>query len=430
MNAPRDFDPFTALAADDVLVTPDPGFARRLRSRLERGLDLPEGVTMATDVLPETSATTTPSVVERPGALPYLTVADPAAAIEWYVSNLGAEMRGDPIVMDDGRIGHAELLLGGGVIYLAAEFPDLGLKAPAPQSVSVSLMLAVPDTDAAVRRSAAGGATVQREPYEGYGTRTGTIIDPFGHRWMLTGPSQESTTATGNPVEQIHHGDLGYCSLWTTDVGRAARFYASVLGWEFDQATGQVTNLSHRLGIYSVPDNPTMLCAYAVDDIDSARADIVAAGGTPATLQQFPFGTLLDATDNQGVAFAVYQPVVDDPRPPVNGTGHGELTYMTHFTPDSARWREFYGQVLRWSFTGGRIDDGWEVDDGRPMTGVAGGQERSLSVPMWVVDDIEVAVERVRAGGGIVVSGPEQQPYATSAECLDDQGSPFWLAQY
>ena len=33
-----DLDPFTALAADDVPVAPDPAFARRLRTRLERGL--------------------------------------------------------------------------------------------------------------------------------------------------------------------------------------------------------------------------------------------------------------------------------------------------------------------------------------------------------------------------------------------------------
>jgi predicted enzyme related to lactoylglutathione lyase len=423
------YDPFTALAADDVPVAPDDAFARRLRTRLERGLDLPEGVTMSTDVLSEKPSAATADVVERPGALPYLTVADPAAAIEWYVAHLGAELRGEPIVMGDGRIGHAELMIGGGVIYLAGEVAELGLKAPAPQSVSVSLMLPVPDTDDAVRRAADGGATVQREPYEGYGSRTGTIIDPFGHRWMLAGPSL-SGASDQSPVELIRHGDLGYCSLWTTDVDRAARFYGSVLGWEFDPATGQVTNLSHRLGIYSVPDNPTMLCAYAVDDIESARANIVAAGGTAGEVQQFPFGELLDATDDQGVAFAVYRPTVDDPRPPVNGTGHGELTYMTHFTPDSRRWRDFYGQVLRWTFTAGRVDDGWEIADGRPMTGIAGGQDRSQSVPMWVVDDIEVAVERVRAGGGTVISGPEQQSYAISAECLDDQGSPFWLAQY
>lgn len=424
MNAYNNFDPFTALAAGDVPVAPDDHFARRLRIRLERGLDLPEGVTMSTDLESETRTTAVASVVERPGALPYLTVADPAAAISWYVEHLGAELRGEPIVMDDGSIGHAELLLGGGVIYLAGEFAELGLKAPSPQAVSVSLMVEVADTDAAFTAAREGGATVQREPYEGYGSRTAVVIDPFGHRWMLAGPE-----STGS-VEQIRHGDLGYSSLWTADVDRAAAFYGSVLGWQFDAATGQVTNLSQRLGIYAVPSTQGLLCAYAVDDLDRARADIIAGGGTPNELQHFSFGDLLDAVDNQGVAFAVYRPTVDDPRPGLNATGHGELTYMTHYTPSSELLRDFYGRVLGWTYSRGRMDDGWEVENNHPMTGIAGGQKDSVAVPMWVVDDIELAVQRVRDGGGTVISGPEQQSYAISAECLDNQGARFYLGQY
>ncbi|WP_020105122.1 VOC family protein [Nocardia sp. 348MFTsu5.1] len=428
MNAPNAFDPFSVLATADVPVSPDADFARRLRTRLERGLELPEGVTMSTDIGSAPSAQTLTSEIqtlaERPGALPYLTVSDPAAAIEWYVAHLGARLRGEPIVMDDGTIGHAELLVGGGVIYLAGEFPDLGLRAPLPQSVSVSLMLAVTDTDATFAQARDGGAAVQREPYEDHGARTGVIVDPFGHRWMITGPM------TGARVEQIHRGDIGYCSLWTTDVDRAAAFYGSVLGWEFNAATHQVTNLSHRLGIYSVPGDPTMLCVYAVDDIDIARADIIAAGGTPNQLQEFGFGELLDAVDNQGVAFSVYRPTALDPRPSLNATGHGELTYMTFYTPDSSRLRDFYGRVLGWTFNEGRVDDGWEVEGMHPMTGFVGGQDRSVAVPMWVVDDIEVAVQRVREGGGTVIAEPSQQPYAITAECLDDQGARFYLGQY
>jgi len=428
MNAPNSFDPFTVLATADVPVSPDADFARRLRTRLERGLELPEGVTMSTDISSAPSAKNLSSrilpPVERPGALPYLTVADPAAAIDWYVANLGARLRGEPIVMDDGTIGHAELMIGGGAIYLAGEFPSLGLKAPGPQSVSVSLMLPVSDTDAVFTRARDGGAIVQREPYEDHGTRTGVILDPFGHRWMITGPK------AGSNVELIRPGDIGYCSLWTADVGRAATFYGSVLGWEFNAATSQVTNLSHRLGIYEVPGDPTMQCVYAVDDIDAARSAILAAGGTPNQVQQFGFGELLDAVDNQGVDFSIYRPRAQEPRPPLNATGHGELTYMTLYTPDSERLRDFYGQVLGWTFNPGRIDDGWEVDGMHPMTGIAGGQERSVAVPMWVVDDIDVAVARVREGGGTVLEGPSQQSYAISAECLDDQGARFFLGQY
>ena len=44
---------------------------------------------------------------------PYLCVADARAAMEWYVDVLGAVVTYDPIVMDDGRIGHVELDLGG-----------------------------------------------------------------------------------------------------------------------------------------------------------------------------------------------------------------------------------------------------------------------------------------------------------------------------
>ena len=91
-----------------------------------------------THAIDELTATTEPP---RSAALPYLAVADARAALAWYADALGAVVVGEPIVMDDGRIGHAELNLGGGVLYLADEYPELGLKAPLPEAVSVSLML-------------------------------------------------------------------------------------------------------------------------------------------------------------------------------------------------------------------------------------------------------------------------------------------------
>ena len=41
--------------------------------------------------------------------IPYLAVRDARAAIAWYTDALGAQVVGDPYVMDDDRIGHAEL---------------------------------------------------------------------------------------------------------------------------------------------------------------------------------------------------------------------------------------------------------------------------------------------------------------------------------
>ena len=176
-------------------MTPDPEFAARLRSRLESRSLPAESNRRSCDEWHrhrdrgiERHPTVAESTVPRPAALPYLTVAGAREAIDWYVAALGATVVGEPIVMDDGRIGHAELALGGGVLYLADEYPEIGLRAPAPQAVSVSLMLSVADTDQALERARAKGAEVQREPYENYGSRSAAIIDPFGHRWMLSGP--------------------------------------------------------------------------------------------------------------------------------------------------------------------------------------------------------------------------------------------------
>ena len=51
-------------------------------------------------------------------------MSDPAAAIEWYQEVFDARLLGDPIVMPDGRIGHAELRVGDSAFMLAGEFPE------------------------------------------------------------------------------------------------------------------------------------------------------------------------------------------------------------------------------------------------------------------------------------------------------------------
>lgn len=421
-------DPLTVLSGDDHPIAPDPAFAARLRARLESALTLPthaEGVDMSgTDTaIAELNQPTAAPAHPRSAVVAYLAVPDARAAITWYRDALGALPIGEPIVMDDGRIGHAELELAGGVFYLADEFPEMGLKAPDPQAVSVSLMLDVPDTDAALERARTLGAQVQREPYENYGTRNAVIIDPSGHRWMLAGPVPGAVTP-------IQHGDVGYVSVWAPDVARAARFYGHVLGWTFDPDTHQVTNTEQQIGIFNADGTSTLFCCYAVDDLDAARQAITAAGGQPGQAQVREFGTVLDATDPAGTAFAVFQPATVIPRPKLNGAGPGELSYITYEVPDSAAFKEFYGRVLSWTFEPGRVNDGWGVQGTQPMSGMAGGGERATTVPMWTVADIDTAVARVVEAGGTMLQQPSRQDYGLMAECTDDQGGRFYLGQF
>jgi PhnB protein len=117
---------------------------------------------------------------------PYLCVSDARTAVEWYVDVLGAERRGDPIVMPDNRIGHAELTLGSSLVMLAEVFPEYGVAPPDPDRGNpVSLHLAVGDVDAVVQRARAAGAVIDREPEDTEHGRIAVLHDPFGHRWML-----------------------------------------------------------------------------------------------------------------------------------------------------------------------------------------------------------------------------------------------------
>lgn len=425
----NDRDPLDVLRGGDLPIAPDPEFAAGLRARLESAANLFEqqpdrtqGVIMSgTDTA--LAELTRPTVTPRPAAVPYLAVADARAAISWYTDAFGAALVGDPVEMDDGRIGHAELALSGGILYLADEYPELGLKAPLPQAVSVSLMLTVVDTDATLARARDLGARVQQEPYEDYGARNAALVDPFGHRWMLTGPT------TGAPVP-IQHGDVGYVAVCTPDAERAAQFYAHVLGWIYDPATNMVTNTGQRIGVESVSDRHTLFCCYAVADLTGARDSIVAGGGTVDEIVHSEFGAVLRATDSQGVDFAVYQPTPGQPRPELNGGGPGELSYITYQVPDSAAFKAFYSRVLFWTYEPGRVDDGWQVVQTHPMAGAAGGSAEPVTVPMWTVEDVDAAVARVREAGGTVLEEPAQQPYGRSALCTDDQGTRFYLGAF
>lgn len=409
-------DPFTRLRQPVEPVAPDPAFAARLRTRLARALAFPRGVTVS-----DTAVTPTPTLG---AAVPYLAVDDARRAIDWYVEVFGA-VADDPIVMPDGRVGHCELRIGGGLLYLADAHPEIGVVAPDPNASAVSLMLGVDDVETVREVALARGATGdERGVYDAYGQRNTWIVDAFGHRWGLHSPVPVGAESSRAPLRQ---GDVVYAWLRVPDGDRAATFYRDVLGWEPQGGDG-------RYQVDTVPPvgiggggtgTPSLYCNYVVEDLDAALERVRTAGGTAGDAEDRPYGRVADCVDDQGTDFTLYQADPDDERPE---PGVGSLTYLTVLVPDSGRYRDFYGAVLGWDFTPGRVEDGWEVVGSTPMTGLAGGQERVQAVPMWEVDDIDAAVERVRAAGGTATDA-EQQPYGRMSECTDDQGTPFYLGQ-
>jgi predicted enzyme related to lactoylglutathione lyase len=408
-------DPFDGLRQPVTPADPDPAFAASLRARIERALALPRGVAMTTAI------TDTPRTAAEGAAIPYLTVAVGSGrrALDWYAEVLGAELAGDPITMEDGRLGHAELALAGGKLYLAEAFPEIGVVAPDPARTSVSLSLPVPDVADTVRRAVDAGGTLPRPMYDGYGSRNATIVDPFGHRWLLHTPL-DALPATDR------QGDVGYAWLTVPDPDAAADFYAAVLGWAYQpgHAGGRdVVGQSMPMGIGR--GEPGWHLSWAVDDVAAAVARVRAAGGTATDPEDRAYGTAADCADDQGTVFALHR-AGGQARVPENGERAGDLAYLTVHTPDSARFRAFYGEVLGLRFEAGRVEDGWAVPGITPMTGVSGGHEVGTAVPMWKVADVAAAVARVRAAGG-TATDPERQPYGTTADCTDPQGVRFYL---
>jgi len=362
-----------------------------------------------------------PAVIEST-IVPYLAVAGARGAIDWYAEAFGARLRGEPIVMPDGRIGHAELEVAGGLIMLADEYPEIGHVAPTAAGSAVSLHLTVVDVDAVVDRAVAAGASVDRWPSdEPYG-RAATLRDPFGHRWLLLGPVRGPVAASGSP----RSGDIAYVSLWLPDPDRARSFFGSVLGWHYDPSGRQVEGRALHHGLSAFERSTLFLCIGVVD-LQAAVVRVRRAGGTAEEPHEEPYGLISGCADDQGMPFALYELAgVASARLPANGAVEGDLSYVTIETEDSARFRAFFGAVAGWQFTPGRVEDGWGVDDIVPMTGMRGGQTVPTVVPMYRVDDIAAAVERVRAAGG-TSTDPEQQPYGVTAECTDDQGTRFYL---
>lgn len=248
-------------------------------------------------------------------------------------------------------------------------------------------------------------------------------------------PVTRDTTASG---EITHQGDIVYASLWVADVDRAATFYATALGWEYEPdeyPQGRtIAGATPHHGLWGEPDpaKHTLMVVYAVDDIARAVDRVRAAGGTAEEPTDQPFGVVAGCVDVNGVPFAVWHALPGEPpapRGPANGARHGDLAYVTLEAVDSATARAFYGMVLEWEFVPGSSDDGWgPAEEAAPMFGLGGGQARNVVVPMYRVDDLATVVELVKDAGG-TATVPERKPYGLTADCVDDQGMRFWIWQ-
>jgi uncharacterized glyoxalase superfamily protein PhnB len=131
-------------------------------------------------------------------AFPYLRLQGAAEAIEFYRKAFGATelLR---LTEPGGRIGHAEIKVGGTVLMLSDEYPELGIRGPATLGgTTFAMHLHCSNVDALIERAVQAGATLVRPAEDQfYGERSGMIRDPFGHEWLL-----------GHSIEQVSPDEM------------------------------------------------------------------------------------------------------------------------------------------------------------------------------------------------------------------------------
>lgn len=304
-------DPFEELREPLVPLAPEPAFARELRRRVVASLE-PD-----TEPDPEEAAMPTLEVREyTPARLhtltPYLATSDPARAIEWYVDVFDARLLGDPIVMPDGRIGHAELRVGDSVFFLAGEYPEENHLSPQTLGgSSVGLQLYVQDCDVVFQRALdAGGTELRPVSNTPYGHRGGVLRDPFGHRWFVN----TQLEADDVPIEDApgrRFGDIGYMTIEVADGARASRFFGALFGWQMHESGAgfHIETITPPSGIHDRGEgDPEFKIYFRVDDIARVAERVRELGGQVLEMNEYDSGGNAECVDDQGLHFSLFRP--------------------------------------------------------------------------------------------------------------------------
>jgi predicted enzyme related to lactoylglutathione lyase len=334
-------DPFRVLRAPVTSADPDPGFAARLRARLERALDLPEGVVVSeTGALrphhPAPVAATRRRGVREPAAgesggrargargprqgdIGYasLWVPDVHRAAAFYAAVLGWEYApaGEP-----------------GSRRVPATAPPQGLWGGEPRP-TLFCSYVVDDAALTVARvRAAGGQAGDpvARPYglsadceDDQGTRFAVHQPPAPGRGARTGPEAPGRVTTGRAARSpgaagasgqaaaARDGDIAYVTLEVVDSRRARDFYGAVLGWQFVPgrvADGwQVVGPTPMIGMSGGHAEATAVPMWRVADLQGAVGRVTAAGGTATEPRREPYGLTADCADDQGTRFYLGQ---------------------------------------------------------------------------------------------------------------------------
>ena len=116
---------------------------------------------------------------------PQLIIKDCAAAIKFYEQAFGVKEL-QRWSNDDGSVHVAELSFDDAIFHIHELTKQYPLHAETAEPVTVIMGVFVDDPHAVAKRAVAAGAKELSpvQDYE-YNYRQGTVVDPFGHHWLI-----------------------------------------------------------------------------------------------------------------------------------------------------------------------------------------------------------------------------------------------------
>jgi uncharacterized protein len=247
-----------------------------------------------------------------------------------------------------------------------------------------------------------------------------------------------------------HPGRFVWYELMTTDVAAAKAFYAKVVGWDAQDASTPdlaYTVLSAGMipvsGLMELPADarklgatPRWMAYVGVLNVNATVERIVRLGGAvyvPPT--DTNIGRISVVADPQTATLGLVEGLKPcKPQPDQMGKS-GRVGWHELLAADRRKAFAFYGDAFGWQNASTEIGPANKYQlfsAGGQTIGGMFTKRREEPLPFWLyyinVDDVDAALERVKAAGGSIFEGPlEMLGDIWIARCRDSQGAGFAL---
>lgn len=238
-------------------------------------------------------------------------------------------------------------------------------------------------------------------------------------------------------------GTFCWADLGTTDADAAKAFYTGVFGWEaVDQPAGEAgTYTTFKLdgrdiaALYEMGEaergslTPHWSSYVSVEDVDELAPRVLELGGEvlahPFDVMQS--GRMTALKDPTGATVHLWQPRDQIGAGRVNDAGC--MVWNELATPDPARARDFFGELLGWTLEPEESGYGVIKNSGALNGGIRPPQDGEPThwLVYFTVESVDDAIVKIREAGGSVIAGPVTTPVGRVAAVGDPQGAAFAL---